>query len=100
VVGAGQGGVLWVLAPAILFASAGFFFGDTAGNFWARAAMVNAGAWCCLILYWWTAQILRWPAILRMLPYALPSYVPAVFGVFCRVVTTTVPEDPSRPRRR
>jgi hypothetical protein len=77
-----------VLVPiAILFAM-GFLFGGTRGNFLARCMLVNAGAWCCLVLYCRTGQILQWTVILHMLPWALPAHTPIILGMFLRRGTT------------
>jgi hypothetical protein len=89
-------GDYWMLAPMALFITAGFLLGDTAGSFWARAAVVNAATWCCLVPYWWLSLKLPWPAIGRMLPWAAMTYVPIVFGAFLRQLATPTLESPSR----
>jgi hypothetical protein len=78
----------WMLGPIALFVAAGFLFGGTAGNFWARAACVNAAVWCCLVPYWWIALKLPWEDTERMLPWALMTYLPIVLGVFLRQAAT------------
>ena len=72
---------------AILFAT-GFLFGGTRGNFLARCALLNAAAWCFLILYCWAAQIVQWPEIMRMLPWVMPTHTPIILGMFLRRGTT------------
>lgn len=97
--GGGNSGEYWMLGPMALFIAAGFLLGDTERSFWARAALINAAVWCCLVPYWWISLKLPWPAIGRMLPWATMTYVPIVFGVFLRQLSTPTTEAPSRLRR-
>jgi len=75
---------LWMVGPIAAFVAAGFLLGGTAGNFWARAAYLNAALWCCLVPYWRIALKLDWPVIALILPWAPMTYLPIVFGVFLR----------------
>jgi hypothetical protein len=89
----------WAILPLALLFAAGFLFGGTPGNPWARAASIDAATWCCLILYWWIARNLPGPVMLRMLPWALPAYLPIVFGVFLRDPITAKTKNPAASRR-
>ena len=91
--------VYWMLWPMALFVAAGFLLGETEGNFWARAALIDAATWCCLVPYWWISLKLPWPAIARMLPWATMTYVPIAFGAFLRQLSTPTTEASSRLRR-
>jgi hypothetical protein len=67
----------------VLFAL-GFLFGGARGSFLARCALINAAAWCCLVLYCWGAEILPWPEITHILPWALPTHTPIILGMYFR----------------
>jgi hypothetical protein len=74
----------WLIALPVTHFVAGLLFGYTAGNSWAKAARINAGYGCYLIL-WLTSNLPRW---WDMWPCVLVTFPPAVFGVFLRHLIT------------
>jgi len=84
----------WLIALPVTHFAAGFLFGYTAGNSWVKAARINTGYGCYLILElssnpseWWSS----WPFLL--------TYLPAVFGVFFRHLVTKMKIMDGRPAK-
>ncbi|HMD70391.1 MAG TPA: J domain-containing protein [Bryobacteraceae bacterium] len=81
-------GEFWSLVPMAILFALGFVYGGTRGNIMTRSALINAAAWGCLILYYWTEHILQWPVITGMLPWVLPAQLPIILGMLFRRGTT------------
>jgi hypothetical protein len=73
----------WMILPVPLFA-AGFVFGHTPMNSWAKAARINTVTWCWLFFSGCAAEHLQWSDLLDAWPIVLMTYPPIVFGVFLR----------------
>jgi hypothetical protein len=78
----------WLIALPVTNFVAGFLLGYTAGNSWAKAARINTGYGCYLLILGLSGNpswpeicwVILWPCVL--------TFLPAVFGVFlCRLIT-------------
>jgi hypothetical protein len=70
----------WLIALPVTHFAAGLLFGYTDGNSWVKAARINFGYECYLLL-WLTSSPPDWWEIL---PCVLVTFLPAVLGVFLR----------------
>jgi hypothetical protein len=79
----GWGG-LRVFEPVAILPAIGFLLSGSRGNLLVRCALINAAAWCGLMLYCSNAQLVRWPAIMQLLPWVLATHLPVMLGAYFR----------------
>jgi hypothetical protein len=75
---------LSVLMPLWALFIVGLVCGRTRGKFLAGSTLINAAAWCSLIVYCREALSLQWADIVAMLPWVLPTHLAIVLGARVR----------------